>query len=180
MPGLIYRPYRLFPHSAGISELGQSSLFCWKYPTLTAWSLLNSNHENYVLFLSWRVLFLGSETAECLGFTGGWTMVTFDGCSGWSYDAGYGIAFFKIILSVCLPCLFFFPSLSLWDFAVQGDWKHSCPSSIFSPNTKVFKAQRRNGSTNINGFSGIWKELLEGEIIQSFFKIIFLFFINFS
>lgn len=51
-------------------------------------------------------------------------------CSGWSYGAGYGVAFLKMILSVCLPYLFYFASLSLWDFAVGGDGKHSYPSNI--------------------------------------------------
>lgn len=72
---------------------------------------------------------MGSETAGRLGFPGGWNMVTLGGCFGWSYVADCGMAFLKMILSVYLACSSF-PSLGLWDFAIGGDGKHSCPSDI--------------------------------------------------
>lgn len=56
-------------------------------------------------------------------------MVTSDGCSGWSHGAGCWVAFFSAVLSICLLCLFLFPSLGLWDSAAEGDRKHPVPQT---------------------------------------------------
>lgn len=74
-------------------------------------SILHLLHDHFliqimktnVLFLSWRVHFwdLRLQRVWVSQGAGIWWL---GGCSGWSYDAGYGIAFLKMTLSVYLPC----------------------------------------------------------------------------